>query len=98
VHLARSLPRGAIHLALPSYPSPESDTPYATRFKVATNRNLPLIRDLKKAGVTCSFAGSAYSTWGSKGKAVAAEVAAAASAVLARVNRQTDRYVYISTP
>jgi intracellular sulfur oxidation DsrE/DsrF family protein len=72
-----------------------SDAAYAARFKVATNPNLPLIRDLKKAGVEVFVCGQSLHELGFKVEEVAKEVPVANSAMLMLVNKQTDGYGYI---
>jgi intracellular sulfur oxidation DsrE/DsrF family protein len=72
-----------------------SDEAYAARFKVAANPNLPLIRDLKKAGVEVFVCGQSLHELGFKAEEVAVEVPVADSAMLVLVNKQTDGYAYI---
>jgi intracellular sulfur oxidation DsrE/DsrF family protein len=75
-----------------------SDAAYAARFKVAANPNLPLIRDLKKAGVEVFVCGQSLHDLGFKAEEVAEEVPVADSAMLVLVNKQTDGYAYIPVP
>jgi intracellular sulfur oxidation DsrE/DsrF family protein len=72
-----------------------SDRAYAGRFKVAANANLPLIRELKKAGVEVFVCGQSLNELGFKVEEVAAEIPVADSAMLVLVNKQADGYAYI---
>jgi len=72
-----------------------SDVAYAARFKVAANPNLPLIRDLKKAGVEVFVCGQSLNDLGYKAEEVAEEVPIADAAMLVLVNKQADGYAYI---
>jgi intracellular sulfur oxidation DsrE/DsrF family protein len=72
-----------------------SDTAYLARFKIAANPNLPLIRDLERAGVQVSVCGQSLHELGFKAEEVAEEVPIADSAMLVLVNNQTDGYAYI---
>ncbi len=72
-----------------------SDAAYFARFKVANNPNLPLIRDLKKAGVEVFVCGQSLHELGFKTDEVAEEVPVADSAMLVLVNKQADGYAYI---
>src|SRR3984957_7474050 len=72
-----------------------NDAAYAARFKVAANPNLPLIRDLKKAGVKMFVCGQSLHDLGFKAEEVAEEVPVADSAMLVLVNKQADGYAYI---
>jgi intracellular sulfur oxidation DsrE/DsrF family protein len=72
-----------------------SDAAYAARFKVAANPNLPVIRDLKKAGVEVFVCGQSLHELGYKTEEVAEEVPVADSAMLVLVNKQVDGYAYI---
>ena len=72
-----------------------SDAAYAARFKVAANPNLPLIRDLKKAGVEMFVCGQSLHELGFKAEEVEEEVPVADSAMLVLVNKQADGYGYI---
>ena len=75
-----------------------SDAAYAARFKVAANPNLPLIRDLKKAGVEVFVCGQSLHDLGFMAEEVAKEVPVADSAMLVLVNKLTDGYAYIPAP
>ncbi len=72
-----------------------SDAAYAARFKVAANPNLPLIRDLKKAGVELFVCGQSLHELGFKAEEVADEVPVADSAMLVLLNKQADGHAYI---
>jgi hypothetical protein len=72
-----------------------SDAAYAARFKVVANPNLPLIRDLKKAGVEVFVCGQSLHELGFKVKEVADEAPVADSAMLVLVNKQKAGYAYI---
>src|SRR3954454_13458588 len=67
-----------------------SDAAYAARFGVAANPNLPLIRDLKKAGVEVFVCGQSLHELGFQAEEVAREVPVADAAVLVLVNKQND--------
>jgi intracellular sulfur oxidation DsrE/DsrF family protein len=72
-----------------------SDAAYAARFKVAANPNLPLIRQLKKAGVEVFVCGQSLHDLRFKPEEVAQEVTVADSAMLALINKQADGFAYI---
>jgi intracellular sulfur oxidation DsrE/DsrF family protein len=72
-----------------------SDAAYLARYKVAANPNLPLIRDLKKAGVEVFICGQSLHDLGFKAEEVAEEVPVADSAMLVLVNKQADGYAYV---
>jgi intracellular sulfur oxidation DsrE/DsrF family protein len=72
-----------------------TDAAYAARYKVAVNPNLPLIRDLKRAGVKVSVCGQSLHELGFQAEEVAKEVPVADAALLVLVNKQTDGYAYI---
>jgi intracellular sulfur oxidation DsrE/DsrF family protein len=71
------------------------DAAYLARFKVAANPNLPLIRELKKAGVKVFVCGQSLHDLGFKAEEVAEEIPVADSAMLVLVNKQTDGYAYL---
>ena len=75
-----------------------SDTAYRAHFNIAANPNLPLIRDLKKAGVEVFVCGQSLHDLGFKEREVAEEVPVADSAMLVLINKQTDGYAYIPAP
>ena len=64
----------------------------------AANPNLPLIRDLKKAGVEVFVCGQSLHDLGFKAEEVAEEVPVADAAMLVLVNKQTVGYAYIPAP
>jgi intracellular sulfur oxidation DsrE/DsrF family protein len=72
-----------------------NDAAYSARFKVGANPNLPLIRDLKKAGVELFVCGQSLHELGFKAEEVAEEVPVADAALLVLVNKQADGYAYI---
>ncbi len=72
-----------------------SDAAYAARFRLEHNPTLPLIRDLKKAGVEVFVCGQSLHDLGFKAEEVAPEVPVADSAMLVLVNKQGDGYAYI---
>ncbi|MFL6544697.1 MAG: DsrE family protein [Candidatus Udaeobacter sp.] len=72
-----------------------SDRAYAARFNVVANSNLPLIRELKNAGVEVFVCGQSLHELGFKAEEVAVEVPVADSAMLVLVNKQADGYAYI---
>ena len=75
-----------------------SDAAYFARYQVASNPNLPLIHDLKKAGVEVFVCGQSLHDLGFKAEEVAEEVPVADSAMLVLINKQTDGYAYIPAP
>ena len=72
-----------------------NDAAYFARFKVAANPNLPLIRDLEKAGVEVLVCGQSLYDLGFKEEEVAEEISVADAAKLVLVNKQADGYAYI---
>ncbi|HVS38265.1 MAG TPA: DsrE family protein [Gemmataceae bacterium] len=72
-----------------------SDAAYAARCKIAANPNLPLIHELKKAGVEVFVCGQSLHELGFQTDEVADEVPVADSAMLVLVNRQADGYAYV---
>jgi intracellular sulfur oxidation DsrE/DsrF family protein len=72
-----------------------TDSAYRARFKVAANPNLPLIRDLKKAGVELFVCGQSLHELGFKEEEVTDDVWVADAAMLVLVNKQADGYAYI---
>ena len=68
---------------------------YAARYNVAANPNLPLIRELKNAGVELFVCGQSLHELGFKSEEVAGEVPIADSAMLVLVNKQNGGYAYI---
>ncbi len=72
-----------------------TDAACLDRYKVAANPNLPLIRDLKKAGVEVLVCGQSLHELGFKTEEVAEEVSVADSAMLVLVNKQADGHAYL---
>jgi hypothetical protein len=68
---------------------------YAARYNVAANPNLPLIRELKNAGVELFVCGQSLHELGFQTTEVATDVPVADSAMLVLVNKQTAGYAYI---
>jgi intracellular sulfur oxidation DsrE/DsrF family protein len=75
-----------------------NDAAYFARFKLDANPNLPLIRDLKRAGVELFVCGQSLHESGFKAEEVADEVPVADSAMLVLVNKQANGYAYIPVP
>ncbi len=75
-----------------------SDDFYQPRFGVERNPNLPLIRELQKAGVELFVCGQALNYKGFAESAVAKEVPIADAALTITVNRQQDGYGYLPIP
>jgi uncharacterized protein len=72
-----------------------SDEAYARKFEVAKNPNLPLIAELKGAGVEFLVCGQALAHNGGPQQDVAGIVRVAVSALTVNVNRQADGYAYV---
>lgn len=70
-----------------------SDAAYARRFDGKTNPNLPLLRELKAAGVEFLVCGQALAQKGFEPADADKDVSVAVSAVSAIANRQMDGYV-----
>ena len=75
-----------------------SDEFYQPRFGVERNPNLPLIRDLQKAGVEIFVCGQALNDKGFPESAVVKEVSIADAALTVTANRQQDGYGYFPVP
>ena len=75
-----------------------NDASYAAAFDTRTNPNLPLMRDLRKAGVEFLVCGQALTHKGYQPKQTVAEVQVAVSGLTALVNRQQDGYAYVPLP
>ena len=75
-----------------------SDEFYQPRFGVERNPNLPLIRDLLKAGVEIFVCGQALNYKGFAESAVAKEVPIADAALTVTVNRQMAGFGYFPVP
>jgi intracellular sulfur oxidation DsrE/DsrF family protein len=71
------------------------DAAYVARLNVTANPNLPLFRDLKKAGVGVLVCGQSLYELGFKVEEVAEEVTVAESATLVLVNKRADGYASI---
>ena len=75
-----------------------TDAAYKAKFGADANPNLPVLRDLQKAGVEVFVCGQALNYKGFKDSEVAKEVSVALAALTVVVNRQTDGYVCIPVP
>lgn len=75
-----------------------SDEFYQPRFGVERNPNLPLIRELQKAGVEIFVCGQALNYKGFPESAVAKDIPIADAALTVTVNRQQDGYGYLPVP
>ncbi len=72
-----------------------NDAAYAAAFQTEANPNLPLLRELQKAGVEFVVCGQALTLKGYQPKQAAEEVQVAVSGLTALVNRQEDGYAYV---
>lgn len=75
-----------------------TDAAYKERFQVEQNPNLPLIRELQKAGVDVLVCGQALNYKGFPDGEVAEGIPIAAAALSVVINKQTDGYSYIPVP
>jgi intracellular sulfur oxidation DsrE/DsrF family protein len=75
-----------------------NDAAYKERFQVEQNPNLPLIRELQKAGVEVLVCGQALNYKGFPDGEVADGVPIAAAALTVVVNKQSDGYSYVPVP
>jgi len=75
-----------------------NDEFYQPRFGVERNPNLPLIRELQKAGVELFVCGQALNYKGFPESAVTQNVPIADAALTVTVNRQMDGYGYLPVP
>jgi ubiquinone/menaquinone biosynthesis C-methylase UbiE/intracellular sulfur oxidation DsrE/DsrF family protein len=75
-----------------------TDADYKNRFDVAANPNLPLIRDLQKAGVEVFVCGQAINYKGFADAEVAEGIPIAAAALTVVINKQTDGFAYLPVP
>ena len=75
-----------------------NDDFFRPRFQIEKNPNLPLIRELKKAGIEVFVCGQALNYKGFPESAVVNDVSIADAALTVIVNRQTDGYVYVPVP
>ena len=65
------------------------------KFGTDTNPNLPVLRDLQKAGVEVFVCGQALHYKGFKESDVAKDITVALAALTVVVNRQTDGYAHV---
>ncbi|MDY3552216.1 DsrE family protein [Gemmata sp. JC717] len=72
-----------------------ADAAYKTRFGTAKNPNLPVLRDLQKAGVEVFVCGQALSYKGIQEAEVEKGITVALAALTVVVNRQADGYALI---
>jgi ubiquinone/menaquinone biosynthesis C-methylase UbiE/intracellular sulfur oxidation DsrE/DsrF family protein len=75
-----------------------NDAAYKTRFEIEQNPNLPLIRELQKAGVEVLVCGQALNYKGFPDEEVADGIPIAAAALIVVINKQADGYSYIPVP
>jgi intracellular sulfur oxidation DsrE/DsrF family protein len=75
-----------------------ADKPYAARFGGKGNPNLPLLRDLKKAGAEVYVCGQALHEKKFPAEEVADEATVALAALTAVVNKQADGYACLPVP
>lgn len=75
-----------------------NDEFYQPRFGVERNPNLPLIRELRKAGVEVFVCGQALNYKGFPISAVTKEVPIVGAALTVTANRQMDGYGYLAIP
>jgi intracellular sulfur oxidation DsrE/DsrF family protein/SAM-dependent methyltransferase len=75
-----------------------TDAAYKSRFEIERNPNLPLVRELRKAGVEVFVCGQALSYKGFAQDEVADEITVAAAALTVIVNKQADGYAYAPGP
>lgn len=71
-----------------------NDAAYKARFQVEQNPNLPLIRELQKAGVEVLVCGQALNYKGIPDAEVADRISIAAAALTVVINKQADGYSY----
>lgn len=75
-----------------------SHAAYQEHFGVEQNPNLPLIQDLKRAGVEVFVCGQALNYKGFADGEVADGIPIAAAALTVVINKQTDGYAYLPVP
>ena len=75
-----------------------NDAAYNERFQVERNPNLPLIRELQKAGVEVLVCGQALNYKGFPDDSVAEGIPIASAALTVVVNKQADGYSYVPVP
>ncbi len=74
------------------------DQAYQSHFEVEKNPNLPLIGELKKAGVELFVCGQALHYKGYADQEVSEHVHIAAAALTVVINKQQDGYAYVPVP
>jgi len=75
-----------------------NDAAYKARFQVEQNPNLPLIRELQRAGVEVLVCGQALNYKGFPDTEVADGIPIAAAALTVVINKQADGYSYLPVP
>jgi intracellular sulfur oxidation DsrE/DsrF family protein len=75
-----------------------SDPAYKAKFGAKANPNLPLIRDLQKAGVEVFVCGQALAYKRFENSDLAEDIPVAVAALTVIANRQADGYSYVSVP
>jgi intracellular sulfur oxidation DsrE/DsrF family protein len=75
-----------------------TDAAYQAKFGVEKNPNLPVLNDLRKAGVEVFVCGQALAIQGIDEADVAEGVSVAAAALTVLISRQNDGYVYVLVP
>ncbi len=75
-----------------------NDTAYKARFQMDENPNLPLIRELQKAGVEVLVCGQALNYKGFPDGEVVDGIPIAAAALTVVINKQADGYSYVPVP
>jgi SAM-dependent methyltransferase/intracellular sulfur oxidation DsrE/DsrF family protein len=72
-----------------------SDAAYSERFDVENNPNLPLIQQLREAGVEILVCGQALNYKGFADREVTKEIPIAASAMTVNINKQSEGYSFL---
>lgn len=75
-----------------------TDADYKRRFQVDANPNLPLIQELRQAGVEVFVCGQALNYKGFADEEVAEGIPIAASALTVVINKQADGFAYLPVP
>lgn len=75
-----------------------NDASYLKRFQIEQNPNVPLIRELQKAGVEVLVCGQALNYKGFPDSEVVDGVPIAAAALTVIINKQADGYSYLPVP
>lgn len=75
-----------------------TDAAYKAKFGGDKNPNLPVLRDLQKAGVEVFVCGQALAYKGIKESEVEKDITVAIAALTVIVNRQTDGYACVPVP